>query len=237
MIVQRIARPIEGHVIRQYHRQLIVRHRHHAADIAVDHRDRTTPVALPAHTPVSQPPVHLATADAKPFQLGDHRTLRRRDVQAVHEVGVDDRARPDIGLVADGEHRGVLARRQHHRHHVQPILAREIQVTLIMARTAEDRARAVFHQHEVGDPHREGCVLQERVPHAQPGVVALLLRGFDHHFGRIDVAGDDVAAGVDERARRLRLAHRQRPVAGEDHLNHGVGIDLLRAEHERIDVA
>ena len=155
----------------------------------MDHRDRAAPVALPAHAPVAQPPVHLAAADAESLQLGDHRALRRLDVQPVHEVGVEDRAGPDIGLVADGERRGVLAGRQHHRHHVQPVLAREIQVALIVPRTAEDRAGAVFHQHEVGDPHREGRVLQERVPHAQPGVVALLLRGLDHRLGRCPSGG------------------------------------------------
>ena len=57
------------------------------------------------------------------------------------------------------------------------------------ARTAEDRAGAVFHQHEIGDPHREGHVLQERVPHPQPGVVALLLRRFDHRLATCPCGG------------------------------------------------
>ena len=105
MVIQRIARPVERHVVGQFHRQLIVRHRHHAAGVAMDHRDRAAPVALPAHAPVAQPPVHLALADAEPLQLGDRRALRRVDVQAVHEARVEDRARPDIGLVADRERR------------------------------------------------------------------------------------------------------------------------------------
>ena len=44
---------------RQHHRQLVVRHRHVAADSAVDDRDRATPVALARNAPVAQPPVSL----------------------------------------------------------------------------------------------------------------------------------------------------------------------------------
>ena len=100
-MIQRIARPVERHIVRQLHRQLIVRHRHHAAGRAMDHRDRAAPVALPAHAPVAQPPVHLALADAETLQFGDRRALRRLDVQPVQEARVEDRARADIGLVAD----------------------------------------------------------------------------------------------------------------------------------------
>src|SRR5271165_5675767 len=64
-----------------------------------------------------------------------------------------------------------------------------------------------------------------------------LLRRLDDHLRSVDVAGDDVAARVDERVGGLRFADGHRPVAGEDHLHDRFRIDRSRAEHERIDVA
>ena len=46
-------------------------------------------------------------------------------------------------------------RRQHHRNDRQAVLARELEVALVVARAAEDRAGAVVHQHEVGDIDRQ----------------------------------------------------------------------------------
>ena len=68
------------------------------------------------------------------------------------------------------------------------------------------------------------------------GLHAAALGGLDDHLGAVDVAGDDVAAGVDQRVGGLRLAHRQRPVAGEDHLHGGVRVGLAGAEQHRVDV-
>ena len=41
---------------------------------------------------------------------------------------------------------------------------REFEVALIVRRTAEDGARAVFHQHEVGDVDRKLASRIERMP-------------------------------------------------------------------------
>ena len=46
VMVQRIARLVEGNILRQAHRQHLRRHRHDAADLAIDHRDRAAPIAL-----------------------------------------------------------------------------------------------------------------------------------------------------------------------------------------------
>jgi hypothetical protein len=93
--------------------------------------------------------------------------------------------------------------RQHHRQHPQAVLAREFEVALVLARAAEDGAGAVLHEHEVGDPHRELRAFDERVPHAQPGVEAALLRLLDRRF-----AGAHAAALGDE-LRRARVALRR----------------------------
>jgi hypothetical protein len=45
-MVQRIAGLLEGDVVRQQDRQVLVRHRHDAAALAMDDRDRAAPVAL-----------------------------------------------------------------------------------------------------------------------------------------------------------------------------------------------
>ena len=42
----------DGDVLGQQHRQLVVRHRHDAAALAVEHGDRRAPVALAAYAPV-----------------------------------------------------------------------------------------------------------------------------------------------------------------------------------------
>ena len=51
------------------------------------------------------------------------------------------------------------------------------------------------------------------------------------------MAGDHVAARVDQRLHRLGLAHRQRPIAGDDEMDLRRRIDLLHADGEGIDVA
>src|SRR3546814_14572600 len=52
----------ERHVFGQYHRQLLLRHRHIAADRAQDHRNRATPVTLAADAPVAQAEIDPALA-------------------------------------------------------------------------------------------------------------------------------------------------------------------------------
>ena len=66
---------------------------------------------------------------------------------------------------------------------------------------------------------------------------AALFRRLDDDLRSVDMAGDDVATGVDQRVRGLGFADRHRPVAGEDHLHRRVGIGRTRAEKDRIDVA
>src|SRR3984957_15249742 len=69
------------------------------------------------------------------------------------------------------------------------------------------------------------------------GLDAALLPGLDDHLRSINMAGDDIAAGVDQRVRGFGLANGQRPVAGEDHLHGCVRIDRACAQQDRIDVA
>src|SRR5207302_11177424 len=63
MMVERIAWPVEGNVLRQRHRQVLFRHWHRAAGLAMDDRDRTAPITLPRNAPIAQPIIHLALRD------------------------------------------------------------------------------------------------------------------------------------------------------------------------------
>ncbi len=177
MVVERIARPREIDILRQDHRQLRIRHRHRAAGLAMDDRDRAAPVALPAHAPVAQPPVHHAACrrPAPPARrwrgASPRRPAARRGNPNGRSCPARHRPRPSSANVAGsapgGSTTGGIGR---------PYSRRELEIPLVMRRAAEDRAGAVFHQHEIRDPHRIGRIRQERVLHPQAGVVAELLR-------------------------------------------------------------
>ena len=143
MVVQRVARPVEGHVVGQRHRQLLVRHRHDATGVAVDHRDRAAPVALAGHSPVAQPPIGDALTDATLFQCLDRGALGGVDLQPVEEGGVEDGARTDVGLGPDGESRRIGTGRQHDGNNVQMVFPGELKIALVVRGTAEDRPGAV----------------------------------------------------------------------------------------------
>ena len=122
MAVERIAGAVEAHVLRQLHRQVLLRHRHDAAFLAMDHRDRATPIALPRDAPIAQAelgtPLALRCA-VQHLSLRDDRPslLCRLDGEAVEEARIDQRAVAGIGLIANREALGVGAGRQHHRDH------------------------------------------------------------------------------------------------------------------------
>ena len=117
-----------------------------------------------------------------------------------------------------------------------------------MGRTAEDRARPVLHQHEIGDIDGQAPLGIERVQHFKASVVALLLRSLDRGDGRAEPA-----RLLDERMKRrvvLRSRRGQRMVGRDRHelrAEQGVGpcrVDvefarpgfaLERAKRRRID--
>ncbi len=129
----------------QQHRQLVVRHRHQPALAAVDHGDRAAPVALAREQPVAQAVVDRAVPAAVAVEPVDDRVERLAVLHPVEaRVGVHDRPVARVGqlLVAPD-----------HAPDLQPVLAGELEVARVVARDGHDRARAVLHQHVVGDPH------------------------------------------------------------------------------------
>ena len=144
---------VRGRVIvdlRQHERQLAFRQRHPAALLAVYERDRFAPVTLAAKHPVAQLVIHLPRADALLLQPGDHLLLGLLHLKAVQEPGVDHPAGFAIGKrflfhVAACYN---LDDRQVER------LCKRI-VARIVRRHGHDRARAVGHEHIIGNPDRD----------------------------------------------------------------------------------
>ena len=115
--------------------------------VAVDDRDRGAPVALARQQPVAQAVVDRAVALALAVEPVDDLLQRLAVVDAVElGRGVHQRAVARVGqLVAafdDAADRQVELRG-------------EVEVALVVAGDGHDRARAVLHQHVVGDVHRD----------------------------------------------------------------------------------
>ena len=174
--VQRVAGNVEGHILGQGDGQVLLGHRHHAADLAMDERDRRAPIALAADAPITQAVLRLARAPAFGFGARDDGGLGGVDGQAVEDIGVDQDAVARLGLTGEGCV-GVLGMGGDDADDRQRVLGGKFEVALVVAGDAHDGAGAIFHQHEVGDPHRQvrAC---ERVPHGQPGIEAQLFGGF-----------------------------------------------------------
>ena len=188
MPVERIARQAEFDILGQFYRQILALLRYGAAGRAVNHRDRAAPVALPRNTPVAQAVVHLPAALRCAAEVGRFEPprdfgLRLLDAHAVEEARIDEHARPVIGGLASNLVRSGIRRADHDRV-AQPVFGGEFEVALVMRGTAENRAGAVIHQHEIRDMDRQRPVGIERMGDAQAGVVAEFLGRLDRRFRR-----------------------------------------------------
>ena len=74
------------------------------------------------------------------------------------------------------------------------IFVRKLKVAHVVRRHSEQSARAIIHQHEIRDPHRQPQRRIKRVDDLDPGIVAKLLGGLD--LGR---GGPALATALDER--------------------------------------
>ena len=72
----------------------------------------------------------------------------------------------------------------HNHSYGKTVLARELEVALVVAGNTHDRTRAVFAEHEVRNPDRHG-LLGERIHHEAAGVEAFLLDFAGHSRGAI----------------------------------------------------
>ena len=224
VMVQRIARLVEGHILRQAHRQHLRRHRHDAADLAINHRDRAAPIALAREAPVAQAVIDRTLTMFRGLEFRDRQALGLVHRKPVEEAGIEDSTRTGIGLVVNAEVFRGGVRRQDNRCHRQRELARKIEVALIVRRAAEDRAAAIARQHEVGGPDGQGAGRIEGMAHAHAQIDAQLGRLLDGLFRCADARGfrdESRNSGILRRDRaRQRMVGCERDEAGAEQ---GVG--------------
>ena len=199
MTVERIAGLIEGHVLGQLDRQIRDRDRHDSARLAMDDRDRATPVALAGYAPVPELVIDLPlglrpVAERDLLQAAGDLLFRLLDRQPIEKARIDHHSVAVIGGPIDGEVGGIEFGRAHHRGHAEAIGADKIEIALVVGGAAENRARAVFHEDEIGDIDRQAPAGIERVMNLEAGIIAALLRGLDRRD-----RGAHLVAFVDER--------------------------------------
>ena len=151
---RRLPLPCERHILRQPHRQLIVRHRHDAVLLAVNHRNRRAPVALPRNAPVLQPVRSFRRADLLGFGVRRHFLKgllgRKTGVRpGIHQPPVfGERLAHPVGDEAASRYR------LDHDFHRQVVLLGKFEVALVVRRHGHHRAGAVFRQDEIRHPDR-----------------------------------------------------------------------------------
>ncbi|CCJ91566.1 conserved hypothetical protein [Cronobacter turicensis 564] len=183
---------VHDHIFRQDHRQLIGRRRHNGAVFQGHHRDRRAPVTLTGYAPVAQTVVHFTLAHAFGGEFIGNRVKGRLEVQAVKFAGVKQHAFFSERLFAQIR-RGAFCG-QDNGLNLQAVFGGEFIVALVVARNGHDGAGAIFHQHEVRGPYRNGFAGQ-RVNRFNARVDAFLLHGRHIGFGDFGVAafGDEIA--------------------------------------------
>ena len=181
---RRIAAAGEVRHLRQLDRQLLERHRHDAARVAVNHRNRRAPVPLARDAPVLQAELHGPLADALLLHPLAHARQRRLGRQAGELAGIDEPAVVFEGAVDLLRRVAQLGIRMDDNLDRQLVLRRKLEVALVVRRHRHDRASAVLAQHEVRDPDRN-ALLRERIPGVPAGEKPFLL----------DLAGQTLRCG------------------------------------------
>ena len=166
------------------HRQILLGHRHRAAVVAVDDRNRRPPVALPRDAPIMQPVVDDRLGETfGRKRLGDG-ALGLLPRHSVETGAVDHPPVRDVGLGCGERGERVLLRARDDAHAWELHRLGEFEVALVVAGHRHDRARAVLHQDVVGDPDRHGIA---------GGWIARVGAGEDAGLGLVaDLAGDQV---------------------------------------------
>ncbi len=197
--VERVARYIEGHVLWQRHRQMLLGHRHHTTDFAVDERDGRAPIALARNAPIAQTPHGLAFTEAACLHAFNHRSLGAGNTHTIEEAGVHQNPVTCFGFLAEGLV-GIGGVARNHTQDRQAIFGGKVEVALVVPWHGHDCAGAIFHQHEVGDVDRQ-IGPGERVLGGDAGIEAQFFSGFQFGCG-----GPALLAQRDEVLCRL-IAH------------------------------
>ena len=159
-LAQRIAAAVGHAVLGQHDRQVLLRHRHRAARLAMDDRDRRAPVALARDAPVAQAVRRALLAQALGREVGARpRRPPPRTRSSSYLTENTQRPRVLVGVPRLPEvGRELLAFHGDHLLDRQAVLLGEREVALVVRRHAHHRAVAVRHEHVVADPHLDRLV-------------------------------------------------------------------------------
>ena len=147
----------EGHIPRQLNRQLFRRHGHGATAVAVDHGDRTAPVALTGDQPIAQAELHPLPPPAFGLSGGGDGRLGLGGGEAVKTARMDQH--PGFGPGTPLKGVFIAALGNDHLLHRQLVLAGEQEIPLVVGRHPHHGTGAVVRQHVVGDPDRHQCAV------------------------------------------------------------------------------
>ncbi len=163
---RRTARPRNLDGEREQNGESILWNRHDPARLAVDHRYRRSPVALPRYAPIFDTERHRRLAEAAIARALGHAAPRLRARQAGPRPGVFQYPVFGESLFQTrlGGQRPI--RRSNHRTNRNSVLPAKLEVALVVSGHGHNRARAVAHHHEIRDPHRHplGAEWIQRVP-------------------------------------------------------------------------
>ena len=150
----------------------------------MDDRDRAAPIALTRYSPVTKSVGCFPGACLHGLQRINRGTLSVIDTHSVPWTGIEQAAWACMSDVLYRKFRCIRIVGKHHRDHLKPIGIGKIEVALVMGRTAENCAGAIFHQHEIGDVDRQPAVGNQRVLRCQTGIESPFLGRFDGSFRR-----------------------------------------------------
>ena len=145
--------PGKSRILGEDYRQVLFGHRHHAAQIAVDHRDRVAPVALAGDAPVAEAEIDRLLAHSFLLQEIGDRFLGTAALHAVEPAGIHHDTFGGEGRLHGGRVQAFPFRLDHHLEG-QTVFPGELEVPLVMGRHRHDRPGAVIRQDEVGQVDR-----------------------------------------------------------------------------------
>ena len=187
MAVERIAGNVECDIVRQDDRQVLILFRDNATIIAVNNRDRATPITLAGNSPVAQSVLFFAHAEIVFLEIGDcrinsflgsHFSQTGKMIDENHFLGFGRNQRfITHGRIVAWHVKGV--------DHGQRIFASKIQIPLIVSRTSKHRTGAVAHKNKIADPNGQFPVFINWMANSDPRINAFLFSLFHCRFRRV----------------------------------------------------
>jgi hypothetical protein len=120
----------------------------------MDDRNGRAPITLTRNAPVAQAILRLAYAPAFDLRACNDIGLGLINRHAIHPMGIHNRAGASEGNIASKDAISHIAI-GNDAGNGQIIFAGKIKVALVMRGAAKDGARAIVHQHKIGDIDRQ----------------------------------------------------------------------------------